>query len=282
MPDSTKRTPHTILPEIVANTRNEVNQRQTTHPLESWISQVEPLTGFPFEAALHTDKPIHLITEIKPSSPSAGVLQEKPDFNGILEAYNQYASAISVLTDSKYFGGSLERLTEVATQSPHPVLCKDFILDPYQVYEARRAKAAAVLLIVKILDDATLHTLHDLTRRLGMTPVVEIQNEAELRRALSIGATVLLINNRDLSSFEISLKTTQHLVQQLAALALPADQAPLIISASGIETRADIDTLLPFARCFLIGSSLMRLPVQALPAKLAELSAAAIPQAGKA
>jgi indole-3-glycerol phosphate synthase/phosphoribosylanthranilate isomerase len=271
MPGSVK--PRPTLSEIVAHKRDEVAARQQARPLDSFVAQAMPLSGFPFEAALRRPKPVHLIAEIKPSSPSAGVLQAELDLGGLLAAYNPYASAISVLTDAKYFGGSLERLATVTQQTPHPTLCKDFILEPYQVYEARLAGASAVLLIVKILDDLTLRTLHALIRALGMTPVVEIQNEGELARALAIDAETLLINNRDLSTFDISLETTHHIVQALQRESLSAAALAnlLIISASGIESRVDIDFLLPSVQRFLIGSSLMKQPPDCLPDKLAEL-----------
>jgi indole-3-glycerol phosphate synthase len=265
-----------VLDEIVAHKREEVAARQRQKPLRDLKARVEalaPLAGFPFEAALRREKPVHLIAEIKPASPSAGVLQADLNLDALLAAYNQYASAISVLTDEKYFGGSFERLAEVSRQSPCPTLCKDFILEESQVYEARLAGAAAVLLIVKILDDATLRHLHDTIRRLGMTPVVEVQNEAELERALSVGARVLLINNRDLSTFEISLDTTHRLVRFLREKRSPDEfRDILVISASGIHQRAELDFLRPSAYCFLIGSSLMKHPVETLPAVLAELT----------
>jgi indole-3-glycerol phosphate synthase / phosphoribosylanthranilate isomerase len=262
-----------VLDAIVANKRQEVAARQQEISLETLKVQVEPLQGFPFEAALRQVKPVHLITEIKPSSPSAGVLQAELDLDGVLAAYNTQASAISVLTDEKYFGGNMARLAEVSQQSPHPILCKDFILEEYPVYEARLAGAAAVLLIVKILDDETLDCLHKCIRGLGMTPVVEVQNDAELQRALAVGADVLLINNRDLSSFAISLDTTHELVKQLKASVSPeAFKSKIIISASGIASRADVEYLLPSAHCFLIGSSLMKQPVDQLPGLLAELA----------
>lgn len=265
-----------VLDEIVAHKREETAARRRQKSLESLKVQAEslaPLVGLPFEAALRREKPIHLITEIKPSSPSAGILQVDVNLGALLAAYNQYASTISVLTDEKYFGGSFERLSDVSRQSPHPVLCKDFILEAYPVYEARLAGAAAVLLIVKILDDVTLRHLYALIRELGMTPVVEVQTEAELERALAIGAQVLLINNRDLSTFEISLETTHRLVQALHRTLPPEKRGEIIvISASGIGSRMDIEFLRPSAQCFLIGSSLMKQPVDALPGLLAELA----------
>lgn len=262
-----------VLDAIVANKRLEVAARRQQLSLETLQAQAKPVQGFPFEAALRQAKPVHLITEIKPSSPSVGVLQAELNLDGVLAAYNAQASAISILTDEKYFGGNMARLAAVSQQSPHPTLCKDFILEEYPVYEARLAGATAVLLIVKILDDATLSRLHMCIRDLGMTPVVEVQNDNELQRALAVGANVLLINNRDLSSFAISLDTTHDLVKQLkASVSSEAFANKIVISASGIASRADVEYLLPSAHCFLIGSSLMKQPLDKLPSLLAELA----------
>jgi indole-3-glycerol phosphate synthase/phosphoribosylanthranilate isomerase len=195
---------------------------------------------------------VRVIAELKPASPSAGVLREAFSLDAILPAYNQHAHAISVLTEPRYFNGSFERLADVSQQSPLPTLCKDFIVDVRQVLQARLHGAQAVLLIVKILDDASLATLHQAILDWGMIPVVEVQNREEVERAMAVSPQVVLINNRNLSTFEIDLNTTAQLA--------PRIDGPLVIAASGIETRADIERLLPFTQCFLIGSSLMRSP----------------------
>ncbi|MBX7221222.1 MAG: indole-3-glycerol phosphate synthase TrpC [Blastocatellia bacterium] len=233
------------LAEIVAHKRTEIAVRKAFPA----VSEV-PFAAGSFVSALAGDG-IKLITEIKPKSPAAGVLKEAFDVRELLEHYNRYAAAISVLTDQKYFSGSLELLAEVVRNSPHPVLCKDFILDPVQVPDARQAGAEAVLLIVKILTDVELRNLFFEIKKFGMTPVVEIQNEPELERALKLGPDVLLVNNRDLATFEISLETTK----RLAKLIPPG---VCTISASGIGTRAEIDSLLPYCSRFLIGTALMQ------------------------
>jgi len=256
-----------ILDRIVADKRVALAAEKASKPLqllkEELAAKEIPLKDFPFESALRQPKNTHLIAEIKPSSPSAGVLQAEVNLDAILEAYNEHASAISVLTDAPYFGGSFERLAEVSHRSPRPTLCKDFVIDEYMVYQARLAGASAVLLIVKILDDATLKSLYNCIHGLGMTAVVEVQNENELQRALAIGASVLLINNRNLSTFEVDLATTTRLAEQVESLLVRegVDQktiSPLIISASGIEKRADVEALLAATNCFLVGSSLMK------------------------
>lgn len=255
-----------VLDNIVAHKQQEIGLRKAQRPITELLSVTDKAERR-FEKALQPtlNAQTKLILEIKPASPSAGVLAESFELEPILASYNQYASAISVLTDRKFFQGSLELLSEVAQHSPHPVLCKDFVLDPYQVYEARLAGAEAVLLIAKILSDESLQTLHDTVCELGMTPVVEIQNEGELERALALHPSVILINNRNLETFDIHLETTLRLAPQIP-------DGILRVSASGIECRADIDGLMPVCSTFLIGSILMRTPPKALPQKLQELS----------
>src|SRR6478609_5814530 len=144
-----------ILDRIVSEKRIALEVEKAARPLQLLKEELAvkdvPLKNFPFEAALRQPKNTHIIAEIKPSSPSAGVLQVQVNLDAILEAYNEYASAISVLTDAPYFGGSFERLAAVSRRSPLPTLCKDFVIDEYMVYQARLSGAAAVLLIVKIL-----------------------------------------------------------------------------------------------------------------------------------
>lgn len=253
----------TVLHDIVAHKRIEVAERQEKLPFARLESQIKPAQAGVFEAALRQNPP-GFILEVKPASPSAGVLAEAFEMQPLLQVYNTSAQALSVLTDTKYFQGSLSLLEAVVAETPHPVLCKDFILTAYQVLEARKAGASAVLLIVKILEDTPLAELFTKIQDLGMTPVVEVQNEAELERALALSPPVLLINNRNLDTFEISFETTRTLSKRIPP-------GVLKISASGIENRADIDALFPDADAFLIGSALMRTPLAQLPGKLGEL-----------
>lgn len=257
----------TILDNIVANKLAEIAHHKTKQSLDMLQNQVEPTQPGRFENALyipHERPVIKLMLEIKPASPSQGLLTNNFTLAPLLKEYNRFASALSVLTDQKFFQGSLDLLSEVVQNTPHPVLRKDFIVDPYQIYEARLAGAEAVLLIVKILTDQQLRELHENSLALGMTPVIEIQNEIELNRALKLDPRVILLNNRNLETFAISFETT-------LALAPKIPENVIIISASGIETRKDIETLLPATACFLIGSTLMKLPPHQLPQKLNEL-----------
>lgn len=238
-----------ILAEIVANKRLEIEERKKLRSTSDLTINLE-ITNEAFKRSL-VGEGLKLVTEIKPSSPSAGVLQAKPDISKIVEVYDEYADCISVLTDKKYFDGSLELLDEVRSISKRPLLCKDFILDEYQVIEARKFGADAVLLIVKILDPATLKMLTQATRALGMTAVIEIQNEDELFTALSVRPDVILINNRNLDTMKIDLSTTVRL-----APLIPRDI--ISISASGLTSRDDLDSLTKYCTRFLIGSILMK------------------------
>jgi indole-3-glycerol phosphate synthase len=249
-----KSTPNpTILEEIVAHKRKEVAARQASVSLTELKAHAAPVPGEQrdcFFASLN--KPgIRLVAEIKPKSPSAGQLTAKVDLRSIVDVYDRYAAAISVLTDERYFGGSLEALQEVCAQSSLPVLCKEFVIDPYQVYEARRAGASAVLLMVKILPDPLLDQLRQLCLSLGMEPVIEVQNDEELGRALPLMPNVVLINNRDLATFAIDLNTT-------AALSKSIPAGVAILAASGIDGAEDIAGLRRYTNKFLVGSSLMR------------------------
>jgi indole-3-glycerol phosphate synthase len=259
------------LDEIVDNSYREVAERKQKVTLATLERKATRTTG-KFLAAISDRAKISLIAEIKPKSPSAGVLQTNFSLDSVLDAYNKHASAISVLTDEKYFGGSLDLLRETSRNSQLPTLCKDFILDTYQCFEARTYGADAVLLIVKILAPSQLANLYETIESLGMTPIVEVQTEKEMDLALALKPSVVLINNRNLNTFETDLKTTGRL-----SIYVPSDT--ILISASGIESRADIELLSRYVSTFLIGSSLMRAPN--IGDKLVEL-ASARPRSGRA
>jgi indole-3-glycerol phosphate synthase/phosphoribosylanthranilate isomerase len=242
----------TILNEIVNNKRRELMTRKNLRGPE-FMQTPQPLGNNGFLRALSDTSAIHVVCEYKPKSPSKGTINAAPDLTQILNAYNKFASAISVLTDEKYFGGSLDLLKEVSVRSPLPTLCKDFVVEPFQCLEAREAGAQAVLLIVKILNDEELVLLFRTVTDLGMTPVVEVQTEAELERALGLTPQVVLINNRNLETFEIDFKTTKHLAPMIPSSCIK-------IAASGISQKSDMDKLSEYCSNFLIGSSLMSAP----------------------
>src|SRR4051812_31480340 len=189
----------TILDKILAQKELEIGFNLAE--IERRAREADPAR--PFAAALRLGsqnyETVALIAEVKHASPSKGVLIENFDPVGLATTYAQNgAAAISVLTDEKFFMGSLSDLKEVRAAVSVPVLRKDFIIDPYQVYEARAAGADATLLIVMALQDRQLADLHALITELGMAALVEVHNEAELERALKAGATLIGVNNRDL------------------------------------------------------------------------------------
>jgi indole-3-glycerol phosphate synthase/phosphoribosylanthranilate isomerase len=259
------------LVEIVENKKSELSERMRSRDLESFRHSIGK-ANHQFATAL-SQPGVNLICELKPKSPSAGVLRGEVNVDEIIAVYNRHAKAISVLTDAKYFGGSLDLLTNVSAKSNLPTLCKDFIITPYQCFEARETGAAAVLLIVKILTDAQLRSLYECITSLGMDAVVEVQTVEEVERALRIKPRIMMINNRDLGTFQMDLGTTE----RLAAL-VPA--ATILISASGVLVRADIERLLPYCSNFLIGSALMK--SDNMDALLAEFTSLSTPaKAGK-
>lgn len=215
-------------------------------------------------AAVRRDT-VALIAEIKRASPSRGVLSADFDPVALATTYAAHgATAISVLTDERFFGGDLTHLTAVRAAVSVPVLRKDFVLDPYQVYEARAAGADAVLLIVAALDDARLANLHALIVELGMAALVEVHDEAELARALTLGASLIGVNNRDLRTFTVALATTERL-----ARLVPPDVA--LVAESGIFSADDVRRMGAVgAHAVLVGEALVTAPDVA--ARVRELS----------
>lgn len=252
-----------ILDEIVAWKRLEVAQTKETLPLA--VVQARAAAQPPardFAGALRGDN-VRLIAEVKKASPSAGAL--RPDLDPV-EFARTYATngaaAISVLTDQKFFQGNIQFLTAIrdaldapgalpaGVQRP-PLLRKDFLIDSYQVYEARAYGADAVLLIVAILDLEQLRDLLALSRSLGMEALVEVHDEPEVAVALEAGAAVLGINNRDLRTFTTDLETTRRLRALMSA-------ENVVVSESGIKGRADLPRLQSWgAQAVLIGEAIV-------------------------
>jgi indole-3-glycerol phosphate synthase len=213
-----------------------------------------------FMAALQEPSrgPVALIAEVKKASPSAGVIC--PDFDPvrIARAYELAgASCLSVLTDEKFFQGSLEFLRAIRAAVRLPLLRKDFIIDERQILEAVEWGADAILLIVAILSDAQLQRLHELAAGAGLAVLVEAHDEAELDRALNAGAKLVGVNNRDLKTFKVDLGTTERLSARLHGRM--GQPKPVLVAESGIHTRADVDRLAGCgAQAILVGESLMR------------------------
>ena len=192
------------------------------------------------------------VLEIKKASPSAGAIRSDADAGAIARGYAGVADALSVLTDRKYFGGSTSDLADARSAFDGPILAKDFFIDRRQVAEARIAGADAILVMLSLLDDANARQMIDEARLFGMDTLIEVHDEAEMRRALALGAPVIGINNRDLRNLSIDLSTTERLAR------LAPDR--LLVSESGINGRDDVDRLSDRVNGFLVGSALMRTP----------------------
>ncbi|MFW7525262.1 bifunctional indole-3-glycerol-phosphate synthase TrpC/phosphoribosylanthranilate isomerase TrpF [Vibrio ostreicida] len=240
-----------VLTKIVADKRLWIEDSKHSMPLETFRGQLTPSDRC-FYQALSGSK-TRFITECKKASPSKGLIRDDFDLDYIASVYNKHADVISVLTDEKYFQGRFEFLPQVRNQVSQPVLCKDFMLDAYQVYLARHYNADAILLMLSVLDDTQYQELADTAHSLNMGILTEISNEEELQRAVKLDAKVIGINNRDLRDLSTDLNRTKLLAPKLSALAPQAT----IISESGIYTHQQVRDLAHFADGFLIGSSLM-------------------------
>ncbi len=244
----------TILDKIVATKREEIaaaKARRSVEELQAAADAAAPPRDF--FAALASGDDVRLIAEVKKASPSAGLIREDFDPVTIAKTYEAHgASCISVLTDESYFQGSLEYLTQVRAAVEIPLLRKDFILDPYQLLEARAAGADAVLLIAECLDDCNLRSLHNRAIELGMTSLVEYYEPQNLARVVEAGAKLIGVNNRDLRSFVTDL---EHTIRQRAEI----PQDCVVVGESGIRTREDVDRLAAAGvDAILVGESLMR------------------------
>jgi len=246
-----------ILDQIVADNLEELESRKRSLPLkELQTVALEQPSPFGFASALHGNH-IKLIAEVKKASPSRGVIRS--DFNPVAIAQTYAANgaaAISVLTEARYFQGSLNHLRDIrkALGNRLPLLRKDFLCDPYQVYESRAYGADSVLLIVAILTPEKLKELLGLSHELGMSCLAEVHNEAELEIALKGGARIIGINNRDLTTLTVDLTTTERLRPLI-----PKDRT--VVSESGIKDRSDMRKLKKWGvDAVLIGESLMSAP----------------------
>lgn len=243
----------TILDRIVATKREEIAQLRQRQPLEVVQQQAsEAERPRDFLAAVQRPGEIRLIAEVKKASPSAGLIRADFDPVAIAEAYEEAgAAAISVLTDEPYFQGKLEYLRQIRQAVQIPLLRKDFILDPYQVYEARAAGADAVLLIAECLPGADLKELFQTIQQLGMTPLVELYEPSHIERVVDLPAPLIGINNRNLHTFQTRL---EHTIELRGSI--PSDRA--VVGESGIRTAADVQRLAAAnVQAILVGESLM-------------------------
>lgn len=259
---------HGVLGEIVARTRASVHERRRALPLER-ILAAAPTPGArrPFDRALARPGCVNVIAEFKRRSPSKGVIREGLHPVSVAQGYEIHgAAALSVLTEEDYFGGHLDDLQQARAATLLPTLRKDFVVDPYQVWESWIAGADAVLLIVAALSDAELRRLIETAAEVNLAALVEVHDADELRRALDAGATLLGVNNRDLRTLEVRLETALDL-----ALLIPEEV--VAVAESGIRSGAEIRLLRQagYDAC-LVGERLMRAsdPGQALGELIAE------------
>ena len=257
-----------VLDEIVANKRVELQRLHEDRPqaeLEAACRGLAPARDF--EAALRPPAPggVRLIAEVKKASPSKGTLNAALDPAAQARLYaGAGAAAISVLTDLKYFRGTLGDLVAVRAAVDVPLLRKEFILEEYQLWESRAAGADAVLLIVAALDGLRLRDLHDAAKGIGLATLVEAHTAAEVDRAVALGARVIGVNNRNLQTLETSLEPSLTLLPRIP-------RAHTAVSESGIFTRDDVLRVVRAgARAVLVGEGLVRAPD--VPAKVRELA----------
>ncbi len=229
-----------ILERIIAVKREEIAQRRKLLPLsqlQERLGDAPPVRPFADALQRADGEPVRLIAELKKASPSKGLFRPDFDPEAILRSYEASpAAALSILTDAPFFQGDLDFLPLARRLTTKPLLRKDFLLDPYQVYEARLYGADAVLLIVAALSPTELTDLLATARELGMDALVEVHTEAELETALAAGARLIGINNRNLTTFAVDLNTTLRLLPLIPS-------GCIVVSESGIETRDQVALL---------------------------------------
>ena len=244
--------PMDILLKIAANKRAEVEKLKSEKPLARIREDFPGSSRFNFKEALTEDPEIHIIAELKRGSPSKGIMASDFDPVKLARQYREGgAVALSVLTEEKYFYGRYEHVEMVKHEAELPVLCKDFILDPYQIYYARYVNADAVLFIVKLLQSGTLSEFISLAHELGLDCLVEVHSKEELQTALDSGADIIGVNNRNLRDFSVNLETSE-------ALASLIPDNVVKIAESGIFTFADVTRLQAAGYTnFLVGEALV-------------------------
>lgn len=241
-----------ILAKIADHKRAELAERSFRLGEYEALAEERITNHRPFLSALRSQPPA-IIAEVKKASPSKGVLSTDFDPLKIAKSYeNGGAAALSVLTDERFFQGSLADLRKVWVHTGIPVLRKDFTLDPFHVWEAAAHGADAILLIAALLDTRQMRDLRELAERLAMSALVEVHDAVELDSAVASGAHIIGVNNRDLRTFEVRLETSLELASRMPAGAT-------LVSESGIQSRADVERLSTAGyHAFLVGEHLMR------------------------
>lgn len=244
-----------VLDRILAHKLAEVDEARRERPLRQLQDACESQSPARDFAATLQRETVALVAECKQASPSKGRLNNDYDPARLARTYAANgAAAISVLADARFFEGSLDHLVEARAAVTVPLLCKEFVVDPWQVHAARASGADAVLLIVAALGDTQLAELHAIILALGMTPLVEVHNEDELERALNVRPRVIGVNNRDLKTFEVDLQTTARLAPNV-----PAETT--LVAESGIADAQDVRHMGELgAHAVLVGETLMKAP----------------------
>jgi len=246
-----------ILVKILDRKREEVAERSadiSVEELKQRCTRADAVRGFirSIENRINSNEPA-VIAEIKKASPSKGILREDFEPAEIARSYARHGAAcLSILTDKDYFQGHEEYLKQARAACDLPVIRKDFIIDPYQVYEARAIEADCILLIVAALHDTDLQSLFDLAHELGMDVLMEVHDEQEMQRALKTGARLIGINNRNLRTFDTSLDTTLSMLGMV-------NEKHILVTESGIHTKADVQLMRDNnVNAFLVGEAFMR------------------------
>jgi indole-3-glycerol phosphate synthase len=242
-----------ILTDIASHKKEEVAGLKLSHPLERVMNEINNDDLIDFKNAISRTGQINIIAEIKKASPSKGILIK--DFNPAALALKYKAggaSALSVLTDEKYFQGAFHNIEQAKKNAGLPILCKEFIVDPYQIYYARLMKADSVLLIVKLLDRKQLSEFIRIAGDNGMHSVVEVHNETEAKIAVDAGAEIIGVNNRNLEDFSVSLEVSESLAPSIP-------NSVVKVAESGIFNQSDIKRLKQAGyNAFLIGEALVK------------------------
>ncbi|CAL4321021.1 Tryptophan biosynthesis protein TrpCF [Buchnera aphidicola (Sipha maydis)] len=239
----------TILKEILCKKKQWIDDKKIHIPIKHIKKNISIKTRN-FIHCLKKKTPAFIL-ECKKSSPSLGIINKKFDLKRIARVYKKYSSVISVVTEENYFHGNIKNISIIRNDVKQPILCKDFIFDPYQIYLSRYYQADAVLLILSILNDSQYIYLSNLSKKLNLGILTEISNLKELKRALKLNAQVIGINNRNLKDFSININQTKNLSPFIK-------NKSIIISESGISKNSHIKKLSSFVNGFLIGSSLMK------------------------
>ena len=237
-----------ILNQIVENKKLEIEAAKKKLPLNRLRGMLK-ISDRNFKDAI--ERNLSLIAEIKRASPSKGIIIKNPDIKKIAGIYDNYADAISVVTDRKFFSGNADDINKIKRYTCKPVLRKDFIIDEYQIYESRYYCADAVLLIASLLDEKQIKRFIKISKRYNMDCVVEVHDKSELKKALLAGAEIIGINNRNLNDFNVDINTTLKLTRYIP-------KGKIIISESGFKSGKDIEKIKKVANAVLIGTSLLK------------------------